>query len=231
MMAAVAIDHVADAAARPVGLGALRAAVLRTLAGDRPFTIVSNNCWGAHVYQALDTPYATPFVGLFIPPRSYLTLLGDFARLMRSGLEFTATSRSPSVNAWREREGLRYPIGLLGGEVEIDFQHYPDEAAAREAWRRRSARMVPDPSRLFFKFDDREGATTADIEAFDALDLPNKVCFTARACAAPAIVVPPTPGEDHAPDGVSLAAISHRCFNTLRWISTLPRWAPLPSLI
>jgi uncharacterized protein (DUF1919 family) len=230
-MAVLAIDYTADAAPRADGSGALRATALRTLAGREPFTIVSNNCWGAHVYQALGIPYATPFVGLFIPPESYLTLLGDFDRLMRSGLEFVAASRSPSVNAWREREALRYPIGLLGGEVEIDFQHYPDEAAAREAWRRRSARMVADPGRLFFKFDDREGATAADIDAFCALDLPNKVCFSAKASGAPAVVVPPQPGEDHAPDGVSLAAISRRYFNTLRWISTLPHWAPLPSLI
>ncbi|MEJ0065398.1 MAG: DUF1919 domain-containing protein [Caulobacteraceae bacterium] len=228
-MAALAISQ--DATPRPAGLGALRAAALRTLAGDETFTIVSNNCWGAHVYRALGVPYATPFVGLFIPPRSYLTLLGDFTRLMGAELRFTAVSRSPSINAWREREGLRYPIGLLGGEVEIDFQHYPDETTAREAWRRRSARMVADPRRLFFKFDDREGATAADIDAFHALALPNKVCFTAKTSAPYAIVVPPATGEDHAPDGVALAAISHRYFNTLRWISSLPRWAPLPSLI
>ena len=197
----------------------------------RPFTIVSNNCWGAHVYQALGIPYATPFIGLFIPPRSYLALLADFTRLMRAELAFTAESRSASVNAWREREGLRYPIGLLGDEVEIDFQHYPDEPAAREAWRRRSSRMVADPGRLFFKFDDREGASPADIDSFDALELRNKVCFAAKASGTRAIVVPPAPGEDHAPDGVALAAISRRYFNTLRWISTLPTWAPLPSLI
>jgi uncharacterized protein (DUF1919 family) len=230
-MAAVARYETTDLPSRPGAVGALRARLLRSLAGDRPFTIVSNNCWGAHVYQALGVPYATPFVGLFIPPESYLTLLGDFARLMRAGLEFTPASRSPSVNAWREADGLRFPIGLLDGEVEIDFQHYPDEAAAREAWRRRSARIVSDPGRLFFKFDDREGATAAHIDAFCGLGLPNKVCFTAKADAAPTIVVPPAPGEDHAPDGVSLAAISRRHFNTLRWISTLPRWAPLPSLI
>jgi uncharacterized protein (DUF1919 family) len=230
-MAALAIDQASDAAPRADGLGAVRAAVLRALAGAHAFTIVSNNCWGAHVYQALDIPYATPFVGLFIPPSSYLTLLGDFSRLMRAELTFIAASRSPSVNAWRERDGLGYPIGLLGGEVEIDFQHYPDAAAAREAWRRRSARMVADPARLFFKFDDREGATSAHLDAFCALDLPNKVCFTTGRGPAAAIVVPPAPGEDHAPDGVSLAAISRRYFNTLRWISTLPRWAPLPSLI
>jgi uncharacterized protein (DUF1919 family) len=230
-MAAVTEDEVTGFASSPGAVGALRARLLWTLAGDRPFTIVSNNCWGAHVYQALGAPYAPPFVGLFIPPESYLNLLGDFARLMRAGLEFTPTSRSSSVNAWRAAEGLRYPIGLLGGEVEIDFQHYPDEAAAREAWRRRSARMVSDPGRLFFKFDDREGATAAHIDAFCALGLPNKVCFTARPGPAPTVVVPPAPGEDHVPDGVALAAVSRGYFNTLRWISTLPRWAPLPSLI
>ncbi|HLY78848.1 MAG TPA: DUF1919 domain-containing protein [Caulobacteraceae bacterium] len=230
-MAALAIESALGAALRPHGLGALRASVLRTLVGAEPFSIVSNNCWGAHIYQALGIPYATPFVGLFIPPRSYLTLLGDFDRLVRADLVFVAASQSEVVNAWREREGLRYPIGLLGGQVEIDFQHYPSEAAARAAWRRRTARIVPDPRRRFFKFDDREGATPADLDAFGGLELPHKVCFTARAGQSSAIVVPPAPGEDHAPDGVALAAISRRYFNTLRWISTLPTWTPAPSLI
>ncbi len=231
-MAAVAANEAPNAALEATPVAGLRARLLRTLAGgETPFTIVSNNCWGAHVYQALAIPYATPFVGLFIPPDSYLTLLRDFERLIAAPLEFTTTSRSASVNAWREAAGLGYPIGLLGGEVEIDFQHYPDEATARETWRRRSARVTADPRRRFFKFDDREGATAAHIDAFCALGLPGKVCFTAKAAAARTVVVPPAPGEDHAPDGVSLAAISRRYFNTLRWISALPAWAPLPSLI
>jgi uncharacterized protein (DUF1919 family) len=209
----------------------LRTRLLRRLAGDAPFSIVSNNCWGAHVYQALGLPYATPFVGLFIPPDSYLALLSDFAGLLSADLAFVTESRSDSVNEWRVREGLRYPIGLLGGQVEIDFQHYPDEGAALHAWRRRSARVTRDPQRLFFKFDDREGATEAHIKAFAALDRPHKVCFAARAHDAATIVVPPAPGEDHAPDGLTLAAVSRRYFNTLRWISPLARWAPLPSLI
>jgi hypothetical protein len=32
-------------------------------------------------------------------------------------------------------------------------------------------------------------------------------------------------------DGVSLAGVSRRAFNTLHWISALPRWLPLPSLV
>ena len=31
---------------------------------DRPFTIVSNNCWGAELYPLLGRPYETPFVRL-----------------------------------------------------------------------------------------------------------------------------------------------------------------------
>jgi uncharacterized protein (DUF1919 family) len=215
---------------RASGASRLRSRLLRSLAGP-PFTIVSNNCWGAHVYQALAVPYATPFVGLFIPPEGYLALLSDFAGLMRADLRFVTASRSASVNAWRERQGLSYPIGMLGGEVELDFQHYPDEGAALGAWRRRSARMVADPGRLFFKFDDREGATGADIAAFDALDLPNKVCFTAKPYDTPTVVVPPAPGEDHVIDGNALGGISRRYFNTLRWISPLPDWALPPSLV
>ena len=135
------------------------AALLRALAADTRFTVVSNNCWGAHIYQALGIAYATPFVGLFIPPTDYLELVRNLDALVGAELSFVRESRSASVNEWRAREQLAYPIGLLGGRVEIDFQHYRSEDEARAAWRRRCARINPDPARRFFKFDDREGAT------------------------------------------------------------------------
>jgi uncharacterized protein (DUF1919 family) len=208
-----------------------RAALLRALAADAAFTVVSNNCWGAHVYQALGIPYATPFIGLFIPPADYLELVENLDAFASAELTFVRESRSASVNAWREREQLTYPIGLLGGQVEIDFQHYHSEDEARSTWTRRCRRINPDPARRFFKFDDREGASAADIAAFGALGLPNKVCFTVRRYEAPTVLAPAAPGEDHVLDGVSLANVSRRSFNTLRWISALPRWLPLPSLV
>ena len=207
------------------------AALLRALAADTRFTVVSNNCWGAHIYQALGIAYATPFVGLFIPPADYLELVQNLDALVGAELSFVRESRSASVNEWRAREQLAYPIGLLGGRVEIDFQHYGSEDEARAAWRRRCARINPDPARRFFKFDDREGATAAQIAAFAALPLANKVCFTARRHATPTVLAPAAPAEDHVLDGVSLAGVSRRAFNTLRWISALPQWLPLPSLV
>lgn len=208
-----------------------RAAVLRALAADTRFTVISNNCWGAHIYQRLGIPYATPFIGLFVPPTDYLELIGHLDELVGAELSFVRESRSASVNAWRERERLAYPIGLLGGRVEIDFQHYHSEEEARASWTRRCRRINPDPVRRFFKFDDREGATQADIAAFAALPMANKVCFTVHRHETPTILAPAAPGEDQVLDGVSLANITRHRFNTLRWISALPQWLPLPSLV
>lgn len=204
---------------------------LRRLVGDLDFTIVSNNCWGAHLYRALELPYATPFVDLFIQPDSYLQLLQRFDEIIETDLEFVDASRSAALNAWREAAGLRYPIAVLGGVVEINFQHYATAEDASAKWRRRLGRMVRRPGRRFFKFDDRDGATEADIMTFAKLPIRNKVCFTGRRYAAPTILTPPEPGQSCVPHGIVLARISPRYFNSLRWISTLPSWAPLPALL
>ena len=207
------------------------APLLRYFVGDAKFTIVSNNCWGAHIYQALRMEYQTPFVGLFVPPKSYLDLLRRFDYFIRADLSFTNESRVASVNIWRDREGLNYPIGLLGGQVEVHFQHYTGEEEACSKWQRRCQRISLDPGRWFFKFDDREGATVNDIREFCSLPLANKVCFTRRASSLPTIVIPGEPGDTQVCDGVALSRISHHYFNTLRWVSTRPTQIPLPSLL
>jgi uncharacterized protein (DUF1919 family) len=64
------------------------------------FCIVSNNCWGAHVYQTLERPYQTPFVGLFLMPDDYLNLLENFHELIRQPLRFKNESRHEAVNRY-----------------------------------------------------------------------------------------------------------------------------------
>jgi uncharacterized protein (DUF1919 family) len=214
-----------------VSNGGAFAPLLRYFVGNTNFTIVSNNCWGAHIYQALKMEYQTPFVGLFIPPKSYLDLLRRFDYFIRAELSFTHESGVASVSKWREREGLNYPIGLLGGQVEVHFQHYASQEEARSKWQRRCQRISPDPARWFFKFDDREGATADDIREFCGLPLANKVCFTHRASGLPTIVIRGEPGDTQIRDGVALARISRHHFNTLRWVSTRPAQIPLPSLL
>ena len=183
------------------------------------------------MYRALELPYATPFVDLFIEPDSYLRLLQRFDEIIETDLVFVETSRSAALNAWREAAGLRYPIGVLGGVVEINFQHYATAEDASAKWRRRLRRMVREPGRRFFKFDDRDGATEEDIVRFANLPFRNKVCFTGQRYAAPTVLTPPEPGHNWVPNGIVLARMSPRYFNSLRWISTLPSWAPLPALL
>ena len=206
-------------------------ALLRSLVGDLGFSIVSNNCWGAHVYQALGIPYLTPFVGLFIPPKSYIHLLRNFSDCIHSELVFAQESKLRWLNSWRERERLSYPVGLLGHEVEIHFLHYGSNDEAQSKWQRRCARVIEDPKRIFFKFDDRDGALDEDIEAFDRMPVRNKVCFTASKFDVQTVIVPAEPGAGHVLDGVSLARVSRYYFNTLRWLSTRPGWLPIPSLL
>ena len=154
---------------------ALFRAYLRARLRGRAFSIVTNNCWGADVYPAAGSPYQTPFVGLFIRPECYLRLLGDPAGLGRRALRFTGSSRYDDVNRLRGGMSAPYPIGVLGGDVEILFMHYRTEAEAREKWTRRLSRM--SGGTCFVKFCDTDGPSPAQMEAFDGLPLTHKVCF------------------------------------------------------
>jgi uncharacterized protein (DUF1919 family) len=205
--------------------------LVRWLIGDTKFSIISNNCWGAHVYQALHLPYQTPFVGMFIPPKSYIQLLWNFEDCIGSSLKFVNQSESASLNSWRQEAQLTYPIGVLGGRVEVHFLHYATMAEVESKWRRRCARIVTNRQRLFVKFDDRDGATSDDIEAFFQTPYDNKVCFSGRFVGQQTILVPADSGTRHAVDGVVLGEVSYQYFNTLRWLSTRPAWVRLPSLL
>ena len=108
-------------------------ALLRSKVGGKRFTIVSNNCWGAHVYQDLGIAYETPFVGLFVDPDSYLNLLSRFRSVIQSPLTFARASQHPAVNTYRREQGGEYPIGKLADDIEIQFLHCKTEAEAAVA--------------------------------------------------------------------------------------------------
>jgi len=216
------LRKVAGAGTRRLG-GAYRKAGLsaaRLVVSSTPFTIVSNNCWGAHIYRELRLPYCTPFVGLFIPPPCYLELLKDFDALIEAGLSFVPLSRYQSVNDFRASRNLDYPIALLAGEVEVHFMHYKSREECLSKWQRRVERMVRPSDRCFFKFCDHDGATSDELRAFDSLPLRRKVCFVGNSevplsCG---VVIPSCPGG-RVRDGGELAGVSPRYFNSLRWIA------------
>jgi len=148
--------------------------------GRKSFTIISNNCWGTHVYQKLKIEYQTPFIGLFLDPESYLNLISDFRKNVAKPLKFKPASDHFYINKLRQTTNGHYPIGYLSEKIEIQFVHYDSEKEAEEKWNRRVERIAKDDTRLFFKFCDRDGCSFEQLKRFDSLPFKNKVCFVSR---------------------------------------------------
>lgn len=170
------------------------------------------------MYQNLALPYSTPFVGLFLSPSCYLRLLADFKRLTTCSLHFQRASNEPWINRMREAQAHLWPIGCLGGEVEIQFMHYRSEPEAQEKWRRRCARLTAQPEKLFFKFDDRDGCSRGQMQVFDGLPLENKVFLTTREEKAAKCAVRIPLAQPCVPDGLELSRISPRYFDAADWL-------------
>ena len=192
------------------------------------FSIVSNNCWGAHIYQGLNLPFSTPFIGLFLSPQCYLRLLSDFRRNLSRSLEFKNVSDESWVNQLREEHPDKWPIGELGNGIEIHFMHYTSATEAAEKWKRRSARLAAQNDRLFVKFCDRDVSSPDQMACFDSLPFKNKVYFTVRGDCPLRCAVQIASPESRVPHGRILSEISPACFDSVSWINGGPgrvgRW-------
>ncbi|MDH2207310.1 MULTISPECIES: DUF1919 domain-containing protein [unclassified Empedobacter] len=137
---------------------------------EKPFSIISNNCWGAEIYKDLDKPFNTPFIGLYFYAPDYIKLLENFNYYLDLPLKFSKKSK------WREN--VHYPIGLLG-DIEVHFMHYQSEEEALDKWNRRTQRLLSENSdNFFFKIDDRDGCTEEIIHKFHQLPYKNKISFS-----------------------------------------------------
>ncbi|RED44941.1 DUF1919 domain-containing protein [Seonamhaeicola aphaedonensis] len=140
--------------------------------GDKPFVIISNNCWGGSAYQWYKREYNTPFVGLFFYGACYMKLLKNFDYYIKQELTFIPKSKYPDI-------GKSYPIGLLD-DIEIHFEHFNSNEEAKKKWDRRRDRMlkVKNKDRYFFKICDRELTTKDDLVEFHNLPYKNKISFS-----------------------------------------------------
>ena len=133
------------------------------------FCIIANNCWGAEVYKRYNLPFNTPVIGLYFYPEDYLSFISDLRFNLETDISFIKNSRH--IN------GQKYPVGIVNG-IEIHFLHYETEEDAKAKWTKRCKRVLKNPSRLFFKFDDRDGASSDHIHQFHKMALQNSICFT-----------------------------------------------------
>ena len=198
----------------------IRRGILRARIRDRDFGVISNNCWGAHIYQRLGVEYATPFVGLFLDPGCYLTLLSRLRWYLTRPLRFRDTSRYEYLNERRAVNQTTYPIGCLEDEVEIHFMHYGSVQEAASKWARRVARLTPRDDRLFVKFDDNNDCTATQLDAFERLPFQHKVCFVASPMPRLRSAVWIRESRDgHLPFGSLLWRASPKHFDAAGWIN------------
>jgi uncharacterized protein (DUF1919 family) len=132
----------------------------------RPFSIISDDCWGGQVYRYHKLPYLTPTVGLQV-------MHTDFMRFIRN------LDRPDFLDFREERLTSKYPC-IRSPYALIFCVHYETSESAIEAFRRRYKRIVWD--NLFYKVDfGKPWYSPEDIDEWNSMALPRSVALTYRA--------------------------------------------------
>ena len=142
------------------------------------FTIISNNCWGGHVYRFFGIAYNSPTIGLFFFAEDYIMFLRELEGFLNIELEFISRKESKHSEVLMNKEYEGVPIGKLcykGNTVEIVFLHYRSEKEAYEKWTRRVKRV--NLNRLLIKNSYQNKCTEEILEQFAMLPFKNKIFF------------------------------------------------------
>jgi uncharacterized protein (DUF1919 family) len=139
---------------------------------NRQFAIIANNCWGGEIYKYFDLPFNSPFIGLFLFPDCFLTLLENLDALDLESIKVGYQSK------YYEND-CAYPVGILEHGIEIHFLHYKSLEEAQSKWKRRAQRLAQIPGeRRYFKFCDRDGATLEHMKRFEEIPQKAKIGYS-----------------------------------------------------
>ena len=144
----------------------------------KSFTIISNNCWGGHVYRYFHIPYLSPTVGLYFYAEDYVRFVSNQQYYCKQTLHFIPPEKSRHYKELLERGNTYAPLGVLGDDVEIVFLHYKTEEEAQTKWMRRVERM--NWQNIIIKFSEQNGATPDHLRKVDALSFDRKLIFTSH---------------------------------------------------
>lgn len=162
------------------------------------FTIISNNCWGGHVYQHFGLPYRTPTVGLYFYADDYLRFVADLPHCLAQPIEIISATQSAHYADLCRKHQEHNPVGRIDskdGAVEVQFLHYHTADEAQAVWERRRKRVNTD--NMIVKFSMQNGATPAHLAQFLALPYPTKLAFVADKALDTAPETVFFPGSDH----------------------------------
>lgn len=143
----------------------------------KDFTIISNNCWGGHVYRYFNCSYKSPTIGLYFYSPDYVKFVSNLKKYLAIELSFITYEDSKYKEDLIKNGILECPIGVLD-DVEIIFLHYKTREEAKEKWERRIKRIVWD--NIYFKMSEQNLCSRNDLETFDNLKSNNKVVFVTK---------------------------------------------------
>lgn len=150
----------------------------RKIFNERPFTIISNNCWGGVVNSRyFMSEYTTPTVGLYFFPEDYLLFISDLKKYINSKLTIISITDSRYKETLIQKGQKNVIIGKIL-DIEIIFLHYKSGKEALEKWNRRKRRIVWD--NLIFKFNDQNNATFDQLDKFNSMNFEKKLMFVSN---------------------------------------------------
>lgn len=148
--------------------------VRRMFLKNKNFTVISNNCWGGHVYRYFGLPYDTPTVGLYIFTKDYLKFVQNLKYYLSLELDFIDWKSSRYSQFLPGKDSTNCPIARLG-DIEIIFLHYNSIEEAKAKWNRRKQRIHWD--NIYIKFSEQNICDYSDLLTFDNIKHDKKFMF------------------------------------------------------
>lgn len=140
-------------------------------------SIISSNCFAGRIMQDMKIKYNSPTLGLYFMYPDYIEFLKNLEYYIKEAkIQFVEHSKYQIGNLRRAKWSHWYPIGLLGGKIEIHFLHYHSENEAAEKWYRRAKRV--NFNNLLIIGMQQNLCTEQDVIKFDALPFKNKIMFS-----------------------------------------------------
>jgi uncharacterized protein (DUF1919 family) len=152
----------------------------RSKLSNDDFSIIGNNCIVGSIYHKFGLKFASPTVWCFFFPEEYIRFLENLNWYLNQPLKFTCTTRHPSAIKLRDTMKRNYPIGVLGGDIEVHFLHSNSEVEVSNQWSRRLQRV--NLENLFIVFSDSEYREFKEelLVRFEKLPFNHKIFFSAN---------------------------------------------------
>lgn len=160
-------------------LNPILSGIRRKCLNQKDFTIISNNCWGGHVYRFFGTSYDSPTVGLYMFSEDYVKFVFHLKEYIETPLKFITYKESRYRDILEARGGrdMQCPIGVLN-DIEIIFLHYHTQEEALEKWTRRKNRI--HWNNIVFKMSEQNLCKPEYLKEFDSLEVEKKFVFTTK---------------------------------------------------